>query len=321
MEKYKITSDNKGQRLDLFLCEKKSDLSRSKIQKRIKAGDILVNNKKTTVHHFLKVNDIITTPEQASVPAMGPRTKPAMGTKKLPTSDNKATPEINVINETNHYLIVNKPAGLLVHEAPGRDEKTMVDIILKKYPAITKIGEDPMRPGLVHRLDKEVSGLLVVAKIQDMFDHLKKQFKSRQIKKEYTALVHGCPEKSEGEITFNIDRSETEGHKMAAVPDDRGRHAATEFEIIEKLGNYTLLKIKPRTGRTHQIRVHLNAYGLPIVGDLTYRPKKLKAKIKMQRIFLHADFLGFKDLNNKWQEFKLPLPAELQNILDDMKKG
>jgi len=182
-----------------------------------------------------------------------------------------------------------------------------------------------MRPGIVHRLDKDVSGLLVIAKTQDMFDHLKQQFKSRKTQKEYFALVYGTPQRPEGEITFNIDRSETQGHKMAAVPTsgngDRGRKAITEFEIIEQLGNYTYLNIKPKTGRTHQIRVHLNAFGLPIVGDSVYRPRKLKVTIVLDRIFLHAHRLAFEDLNGQFQEFDSPLPTKLQEILNTLKKG
>jgi len=327
MSEFTITSIEKGQRLDKFLITKLPDQSRSQIQKRIKAGGILVNNKKPTIHQFLKKNDVINiSVAQASLPALADKT--ARGQFNLPAQaavpelpQQKETqaqrPALGIISDTDHYIIINKPAGLLVHEAPGSQEPTLVDIILKKYPKIAKVGEDPLRPGIVHRLDREVSGLLVIAKTQDMFDHLKKQFKSRQIKKEYTALVYGAPQKPEGEISFNIDRSETIDYKMAAVPthEERGRRAITEFEVTEHLGNYTLLKIKPKTGRTHQIRVHLNAYGLPIVGDLVYKPKKLKTKIKMDRIFLNAHYLSFKDLDDKLKEFTISLPANLENIL------
>jgi len=305
MSEFTITSIEKGQRLDKFLITKLPDQSRSQIQKRIKAGGILVNNKKPTIHQFLKKNDVINiSVAQASLPALADKT--ARGQFNLPAQaavpelpQQKETqaqrPALGIISDTDHYIIINKPAGLLVHEAPGSQEPTLVDIILKKYPKIAKVGEDPLRPGIVHRLDREVSGLLVIAKTQDMFDHLKKQFKSR----------------------LNFDRSETIDYKMAAVPthEERGRRAITEFEVTEHLGNYTLLKIKPKTGRTHQIRVHLNAYGLPIVGDLVYKPKKLKTKIKMDRIFLNAHYLSFKDLDDKLKEFTISLPANLENIL------
>lgn len=316
MSKFTISSAEKGQRLDKFLVKKLPDQNRSQIQKIIKAGGVLINNKKPTIHQFLKKNDVINiNVAQVSVPELADKT--ARGKFKLPAQVSVPELRLNIITEKNNYIVINKPAGLIIHEASGHQEPTLVDIILKKYPQIAKVGEDPMRPGIVHRLDREVSGLLVIAKTQDMFDHLKKQFKGRQIKKEYTALVYGVPQKPEGEISFNIDRSETIDYKMAAVPthEERGRKAVTEFEVIKRLGNYTLLKIKPKTGRTHQIRVHLNAYGLPVVGDLVYKPKKLKTKIKMDRIFLHAHYLGFNDLDGKWKDFTISLPAKLEDVL------
>jgi len=330
MSEYTVTNEQTGQRLDKFLSSQLPDISRSQIQKLIKSGEVLVNQDKPAIHQFLKQDDVINI--NRARPAVGAR--PA---NNMPAYDNETAPgqsnvparavapelRLDIITDNEHCLVINKPAGLLVHEAPGHTEPTLVDLILKKYPKIRKIGEDPMRPGIVHRLDRDVSGLIVITKTQDMFDHLKKQFKSRQVKKEYTALVYGAPQKPEGEISFNIDRSETIDHKMAAVPthEERGRKAITEFEVTERLGNYSLLNIKPQTGRTHQIRVHLNAYGLPIVGDLTYKPKKFKTKIKMDRIFLHAHYLGFKDLTDKWIEFTSPLPDELNNILTKLKKG
>lgn len=332
MSEFTITSAEKGQRLDKFLTGKLNQ-TRSQIQKLIKQGGVLVDSEKPTIHQFLKENDVINiNVVQASrrpramlrgVPALADKTALSKFKSLFKKATQASEPALlDIVEDNEHFLVINKPAGLLVHEAPGSQEPTLVDLVLKKYPQIAKIGEDPMRPGLVHRLDREVSGLLVIAKTQDMFDHLKKQFKGRQIKKEYTALVYGTPQKPEGEISFNIDRSETIDYKMAAVPsqEERGRKAVTEFEVIERLGNYTLLKIKPKTGRTHQIRVHLNAYGLPIVGDQIYKPKKLKAKIKMGRIFLNAYYLGFKDLNGEWKKFTVPLPNNLKDILTELRK-
>lgn len=314
MSDFIISKEHQGLRLDKFLVDKLPGISRSQIQKMIKSGRVLVNDKKPSVHQFLKAGDTIKMEipnnnllARVSVPEL-PRQNGAQAQRPAP----------GIMSDTNHYLVINKPSGLLVHEAPGQNEPTLVDWLLKKYPDIAKIGEDPSRPGIVHRLDKEVSGLMVIAKTQDMFDHLKSQFKTRKIKKEYLALVHGTPAKVEGEIDFNIDRA-VNGHKMAAVPDERGKKAVTEFEIIEKLGNYSLLKIKPYTGRSHQIRVHLNAYGLPVVGDPIYKPKKLKTKITLDRIFLQANYLGFYDLENSWQEFNLLLGPQLQAVLDKLK--
>ena len=317
MTKLTVTNEFHGQRLDKYLSAQNPEQSRAQLQKKIKQGVVSVNGKKTTVHHFLKEGDQITLQQLKTEPATNEDSKGA--SQKVPTY------KLDIVADTDDYLVINKQAGLLVHEAPGEHGKTVVDLVLEKYPDVRKIGEDPMRPGIVHRLDKDVSGLLVVAKTQDMFDHLKQQFKSRKTQKEYFALVYGAPLKPEGEITFNIDRSETQGHKMAAVPmsgnGDRGRKAITEFEIIEQLGKYTYLNVRPRTGRTHQIRVHLNAFGLPIVGDAVYRPRKLKVKIVLDRVFLHAHRLAFEDLDSQFQKFTTSLPAQLQEILNTLKKG
>ncbi|MFH1207781.1 MAG: RluA family pseudouridine synthase [Patescibacteria group bacterium] len=336
-----VTSDSAGQRLDKFLTEKWPDQTRSQIQKLIKSGAVLVNGEAVAVHHFLKEKDEIQILQAQALQPARPSEKTNQINKK-PTCRLADLP-ITIIAETDGYIVLHKPAGLLVHEGArlpcqfggqaGEQEPTLVDWLLKKYPAITKIGEDPVRPGIVHRLDREVSGLMVVAKTQDMFDHLKKQFRDRTIKKEYTALVNGHPAKEEDEITFNIDRSETRDFKMAAVPrgtfrgvptsgsDDRGRHAITQFEVIKRLVKYTLLKVRPRTGRTHQIRVHLNAYGLPIVGDLVYCPTKIRAKnhLPSSRIFLQAAKLGFTDLTGQWREFSEPLDPELNQYLGSLK--
>ena len=232
------------------------------------------------------------------------------------------------IFENTNFLIINKPAGLLVHGADHIKEPTLADQLLKKYPKLAKVGEDPCRPGIVHRLDKQVSGLMAVAKTQTAFDHLKKQFQDRTIIKIYTALVYGKIEKDEDKINFPIQRS-SKGHKMAALPfttkgklTKEGRQAITEFEIIKKFINYTLLKVKIKTGRTHQIRVHLSAYGHPVVGDNLYSTKKTREKNKklnLGRIFLTATELSFIDLNEKQQIFKIDLPEELKIFLQQIK--
>jgi len=240
------------------------------------------------------------------------------------------------IFEDNNYLVIDKPAGLLVHGADHIKEPTLVDQLLKKYPEIKKVGDDPNRPGIIHRLDKLASGLMVIAKTQKSFNNLKEQFQKRTIVKYYTALVHGKIEKDEDDINFPIERS-SKGHKMAAKPstikgekNEAGRNAYTEFEVIKKFINYTLLKVKIKTGRTHQIRVHMSAYGHPIVGDDLYGTKKTKAKntrlqrklasgqekLNLDRIFLVASELKFTDLNGKEKTFRIDLPDDLKNLLE-----
>ncbi|MFA5163721.1 MAG: RNA pseudouridine synthase [Patescibacteria group bacterium] len=250
---------------------------------------------------------------------------------------------LEIIQETDDYLVINKPAGLIVHGGPGIKEKTLVDFLLQERPKLKTVGEDPLRPGIVHRLDKEVSGLMVIAKNQASFEHLKKQFQTRDIIKEYLALVYGKINKEEGEINFPIKRASS-GHKMAALPlikkgliekkslsdRDQGTNAAlmasreaiTLFKIKQRLINYTLLELRIKTGRTHQIRVHLSAYGHPLVGDDLYGTAKTRIKnkkIALGRIFLFAQKLSFKDISGEKQEFKLALEPELEAFLKKLK--
>lgn len=247
------------------------------------------------------------------------------------------TPQI--IFEDNNYLVVNKPAGLAVHGGGNLQEATLADWLLEYYPKIKNVGDDPVRPGIVHRLDKEVSGLMVIAKTPASFAHLKEQFKNREVNKNYLALVYGQVSNESGEINFPIKRART-GHKMAALPlktealltrtrpksRDQGningffkaKEAITEFKIIKKFVNYTLLQVIIKTGRTHQIRVHFFASGHPLVGDDLYSTKKTKEKnkkINLGRIFLVANRLAFKNLEGQKQEFKLNLPSDLEAVL------
>lgn len=231
--------------------------------------------------------------------------------------------DIKIIAQTEDYVVINKPAGLLVHATnkKGFDEKTLVDFLLEKFPAVKNVGDDPdVRPGIVHRLDRNVSGVMVVPLNQDMFNHLKKKFQKREVKKEYIALVHGDVQKVEGEINFSIKRKTT-GGRMAARPDEEGKEAITRFVVLEKKKKYSLLKINIDTGRTNQIRVHMNAYGHPVVGDFVYRPKKLKPRKgekELERAFLYCKKLGFKDINGDFREFETELPAKLDLYLKNL---
>ncbi len=249
--------------------------------------------------------------------------------------------DIEIIFENESVLVVNKPAGLIVHEADSSEEKTLADYLVKKYPVLKGVGEDPKRPGIVHRLDKEASGLMVVAKNNEVFEFIKKQFKKRTVKKEYTALAYGKISKDEGEILFPIVRAKS-GHKMAALPismregknkisnrdqgnmdaREKAREAITLFTVERKWPHVSLLNVKIKTGRTHQIRVHLAAYGHPLVGDDLYGTPKTKAKnkkINLGRIFLVARHLRFKDLDGTNLEFRIDLPKELKEFLEKLK--
>jgi len=231
--------------------------------------------------------------------------------------------DIKIVKETKDYLVIDKPAGLLVHGAKHITEETLVDWLLAKYPKIKEVGESLERPGIVHRLDKDVSGLMVIAKNQTTYEHLKSQFQDRTMTKEYTALVYGKILSDEGDIDFPIKRSH-QGFKMAAVPKNFAsdgetvRQALTHYQIIEKKINYTLLAVRIKTGRTHQIRVHLAALGHPIVGDNLYGTKTTKIKnkkIDLGRLFLVSSHLEFTDPDGKVVDSRVDLPLELSNFL------
>lgn len=232
------------------------------------------------------------------------------------------------IFENNEYLIIDKPAGLLTHGAKHIKEPSLAEQLSNEYPKIKKIGDDPFRPGIIHRLDKLASGLLVVAKTQASFDSLKEQFKKRTIKKCYSALVYGQIDKDEDEINFPIARS-AKGYKMAALPfthknkkNNNGRLAETEFFVIKRYINYTLLNVKIKTGRTHQIRVHLAAYGHPIAGDDLYGTKKTKSKnlkLNLGRLFLVSRELNFCDSDGREQTYQIDLPNDLKKFLEKIK--
>ncbi len=231
-----------------------------------------------------------------------------------------------IIKKTKEYIVINKPADVLVHGAEHIKEDSLTEAMLKDFPELAKVGEDPMRPGLVHRLDKLASGLMVIARTPESFWNLKEQFQKRTTDKFYTALVFGAIKKEEDDINFPIKRS-AKGFRMAAIPgtvdgekNEEGRISATHFEVIKRYKNFTLLKVKIKTGRTHQIRVHMAAYGHPLVGDDLYSTSKTRIKNKklgLKRIFLVADRLEFTDLKGERKKFEIGLPAELENFLNN----
>jgi 23S rRNA pseudouridine1911/1915/1917 synthase len=320
---FTIKEEDKKKRLDKFLTEELVDLSRSQIKKMIIDGQVLVNGEEASVHKFLKEDDTVKILKETEKTIIKEKINEKRGKKNIKLFDS-----IKVIAEENNFIIIEKPAGMLVHPTDKEENDTLVDWLLEKYPDIRGIGEDPSRPALVHRLDKDVSGLMLIPKTQDAFDFFKQQFKLRIIDKKYTALVHGeITNKDNDEINFPISRSKTKEGLFAAHPKVRGekftekdREAITEFIVKERFKNFTLLEVKILTGRTHQIRVHLTAYGHHIVGDKLYLNRKLKSKKELNRIFLHAGHLAFTDPDNKKYEFKSPLPEKLADFMETLKK-
>ncbi len=227
--------------------------------------------------------------------------------------------QLPILAETPDYVVINKPSGIVVHQADQHTEPdTVVNALLAKYPSLAEVGDDATRPGIVQRLDQDVSGVMVIALTQPMFEHLKAQWQAHLVKKHYLALVHGRLGQLDGEINFSITRSSADFTKMAARPDDSGKSAVTRFTVIKQYMKYALLDVEILTGRTHQIKVHMNAYGHPLVGEQVYKPKKFKSRLQPGRPWLHASQLSFALPDGAIVGYSAPLPADLQAILDGL---
>ena len=308
-QSFTVPPDAAGTRLDVFLTGKLSDTTRSRIQKFIKSGTVTINGKPASVHQFLKTGDVVMMGQEAG--SKEP-TQPA----SLTASTMLHAPKI--VYEDNDLLVVEKPAGLLVHPTPHERDGTLTDWLGEHYPPIRTVGADPLRPGIVHRLDRDVSGLLVVAKTSQAYAHLVGQFTDQQVGKTYAAVVYGAPTKVSGKITLPIGRA-TDGNYVArptadAKPDDRS--ATTNYRLVRTAGPYSLLEVEIATGRPHQIRAHLAAIGLPIVGDTEYGPRKpfhhtgtrrIKT-VTLDRLLLHVTKLEFTGPDGTPHAFESPLP-------------
>ena len=290
---YSFVADRTGDRLDRFVDEKCSELSRTYAQKLINDGCITVNNRAVKASLKLTVGD--------RVDIVMPPPPPS------PLSPEAIS--LNILYEDDDLLVVDKPAGLAVHPAPGHTGHTLVNAVLHHFPHLAEIS-DSLRPGIVHRLDKDTSGVMLVAKNRVAQLNLVNQFKDRSIAKAYLALVKGRLTPEQGIVDAAIGRDPRTRKRMAVAT--AGREARTEYRVIRYIGDYTLLEVMPETGRTHQIRVHLAAIGYPVVGDAVYGVKSPY----LSRQFLHACRLGFKlPSTGKYVEFTSELPADLKQAL------
>lgn len=304
-----IPEKESGKRLDQFIAESDLNLSRSRAKDLIQKHYILLNQKPAKPSTHIKGGDWITgilpEPEPISL-------KP------------EAIP-LNILYEDPFIIVVDKPAGLVVHPAYGNPSGTLVNALLEHCKDLSEI-RGSLRPGIVHRLDKDTSGVMVVAKEDEAYQHLVHQFKARTIEKVYLALVYGRLKQEEGLIDSAIGRHPSERKKMSTHT-KKGRAAITRWKKIEEIGNYSLLEIYPQTGRTHQIRVHLASIGHPILGDPIYGRKgrvgsihdlSLKEGIKkLNRQALHAYQLGF--IHPKTGEkvrFISPIPQDIKDVLE-----
>ena len=301
-----INKQKSNSRLDLFLAKNFSEYSRSFWQSIIQQEGVLLNDKKISPHYKLKIDDVIFISQKIL--------KKIAEQKKIDLSPDKKI-KFKIIFEDKDFLIISKPSGLTVHPSESVPKNTLVNGLLAYLPKLKNVGEDKARPGIVHRLDKDVSGIMAIAKNQKSFQFLKLQFKNREVKKEYLALIHGIINKDSGEINLKIGRSKKTG-LMAAGRNKNCKEAKTLFWTIKKFQKFSLLKIQILTGRTHQIRVHLKAIGHPVVGDKIYCLKKYKNSPKIKRIFLHSYKLGFKNLKNEWVELEAEAPNEFKKFYE-----
>lgn len=299
-----ITAGEQPKRLDVFLVNRERDMSRSALQRLIELGRIRINNAIVKPSQKIKPGDKIT----MDVPKPEPL---ALKGEAIP---------LNVLYEDDALLILNKPAGIVVHPAPGHWTGTLVNALLHHFQTsggtVSSIGGKE-RPGLVHRLDKETSGVMVIAKTDQAHRHLAAQFKLHTITRVYEALIWGVPKKGRGVIELAIGRDSKERKKFSART-ARPKESVTEYHVDRRYGKLAAhVLLYPRTGRTHQLRVHLTSLGHPILGDQTYGGKKVCAvdSIEIPRVMLHARTLGFQHpRTGETQEFTRPFPTDMETV-------
>ena len=289
-----------GDRLDRFVAAQVADLSRSYARQLIEDGHIRLNGADARPSALLRAGDTVTMHRPIAQPSdLVPQAIP-----------------LNVVYEDADVVVVDKPAGMVVHPAPGHLDGTLVNALLARYPDIT-VGSD-LRPGIVHRLDRDTSGLLVVTRHDRARHAIQAQQQARSMKKAYLAVAEGRFKEPSGLIDAPIARHPTDRLRQAIVAG--GRAARTHWRVLEDLGEYTLVEATLDTGRTHQIRVHFAYKSRPLLGDPLYGPKKPRTTFGLARQFLHAYRLGFVlPSSGAWAEFESPLPAELQAALEKLR--
>ncbi|MFQ5450050.1 MAG: RluA family pseudouridine synthase [Nitrospinaceae bacterium] len=296
--KFKVDRHTSQKRLDVFLSESQEDISRSQLKRLIEKGQVMVNGFPGRTCYKVKPGDCI----ELHIPDPTPLELPR-----------EAIP-LNIVFEDDCLVVVDKPAGMVVHPAPGHSSGTLVNALLHHCFGLSGIG-GVERPGIVHRLDKETSGLVLIAKTESAHKSLSLQFKRREIKKVYLALVRGRVESNAGIIQAPIGRHKIHRKKMTSNIKG-GREATTEFQVLKRYDHFTYLQIFPKTGRTHQIRVHLASIGHPVLGDKLYGGKTGPKPMKMTRHALHAHRLEIRHpLTGKWRIFESPLPPDMEDYL------
>jgi 23S rRNA pseudouridine1911/1915/1917 synthase len=305
-----VAAGNEGERLDAFLAERIEGWSRARLQRLIEEADVLVNGRAVKSSYKLHLNDEIEV-------ELTPPPSTSFAPENIP---------LDIVYEDDELIVVNKPAGIVVHPAAGVMSGTLANALAFHFQQLSTTG-GAARPGIVHRLDKGTSGLMVVAKTESAHEHIADQFRDREIFKSYMALVHGQVEKRTGQIEQPIARDRGNRTRMAVVRG--GRPALSIYRVRKRFERFTLLNVELKTGRTHQIRVHLAWLKHPVVGDEAYgtgRDKtipdhKIRAEVaKLGRQFLHAEQLGFRHpKTGEEMRFTAQLPAELLAVLNEIK--
>lgn len=295
-------SEDTGKRLDTFLHQRLPEFSRSRLQSWIKEGRVLLDGKLARASYMMRGGeDVSVTPAHLAPLKAEP--------EELP---------LKILYEDADVVVVDKPAGMVVHAGAGHGRGTLVNALLHHFGSLSSVNGD-LRPGIVHRLDRDTSGALVVARTDRAHRALAAQFHDRQVEKIYLALVHGRMKESQGRITAAIARDPVRRTRMTARLGS-GRTAFTEYRVIETRPQFSFLEVKIRTGRTHQIRVHLSSVGHPVVGDRVYgAPAALTDLPALHRFFLHAHKLSFTSPSSgELISIESPLPPELSTFLDSI---
>ena len=301
MKEFIVEKEKAGKRLDAYLSLENNSISRTMIQKLIDENHIMVNEKVTKASYKVAEGDRITLEE----------------VKPKEISLKAQDIAIDVIYEDKDIIVVNKPKGLVVHPANGNPDGTLVNAIMAICKgSLSGIGGE-IRPGIVHRLDKDTSGIIIIAKNDEAHIKLSEQIKNREVKKTYIALVRGFIKENEATINMPIGRSPKDRKKMAVVKN--GKNAITHIKVLERFNNYTLLQVNIETGRTHQIRVHLSQIGYPIVGDYTYSNGKNEFGIVGQ--CLHAKSLKFRHpITNEEMYLEAELPQYFKDVIKKLEE-
>ena len=297
MRKFVVKDKEQNKRIDVYLSEKNEDISRVAIQRLIENQKILVNDKKIKSSYKVQENDVITLEEE----------KPkeiSLKAQNIP---------LEIIYEDNDIIVVNKPKGMVVHPANGNPDGTLVNAIMAICKnSLSGIGGE-IRPGIVHRLDKDTSGIIIIAKNDKAHINLSEQIKNHEVKKTYIAIVRGVVKENQATINMPIGRSNKDRKKMAISKN--GKEAITHFKVLKRYPEYTVLEVNIETGRTHQIRVHLAQIGYPCIGDETYSSGKNKWGIKGQA--LHAKSLEFKHpTTGKQMKLEAKLPKYMKKLIN-----